>query len=147
MYYNFLFFWEKLFCLLFPKSYSTFPKAIPLNGRNRNILIFCDKLFCLTGGIEVIWFLVRKAILLNPKRCGLFGQLRMRGGGQNDPLRDSSLWMLIFLLQLNKQYLIWKLASSAKIWDLIEVAEAHSLASGGIGSDRGQSEKKLRRKS
>ena len=30
---------------------------------------------------------------------------------------------------------------------LIEVAEAHSLASGGIGSDRGQNEKNLRRKS
>ena len=33
---------------------SLYFEAIPLNGRNRNILIFCDKLFCLTGGIEVI---------------------------------------------------------------------------------------------
>ena len=49
-------------------------------------------------------------------------------------------------VQLNKQYLIWKLTYSAKIWDLIEVAEAHTLASGGTGSDRGQNEKKLRQK-
>ena len=27
-------------------------------------------------------------------------------------------------------------------WDLSEVAEAHTLASGGIGSDQGQNEKK-----
>jgi hypothetical protein len=44
--------------------------------------------------------------------------------------------------QLNKQYLIWKLTSSAEIWDLGEVTEAHSLASAGFGSDQGQNEKK-----
>ena len=38
-------------------------------------------------------------------------------------------------------------SSSAKIWDHIEVSEAHSLASGCFGSDRGQNEKNLRRKS
>ena len=68
----------------------------------------------------------------NPNQCGLFGQ--------NDPLRDSVLWTLQFWS--NKHCFIWELASSAKIWDLIEVAEAHSLASGGIGSDRGQTKKK-----
>ena len=83
--------------------------------------------------------------ILNPKRCGLFGQLRRRGV-QNGPLRENGLWMLQFLSKLNKQYLIWKLTYSAKIWDLIEVAEAHTLASGGTGSDRGQNEKKSRRK-
>ena len=50
--------------------------------------------------------------------------------------------MLQFSSKLKKHYLIWKLTSSAKIWDLIKVAEAHTLASGGIGSDRGQNEKK-----
>ena len=77
----------------------------------------------------------------NPNQCGLFGPLRRRGGGQNDPLRDSRLWTLQFWYWSNKHCFIWKLASSAKIWDLIEVAEAHSLASGGIGSDRGQMKK------
>jgi hypothetical protein len=55
--------------------------------------------------------------------------------------------MLQFSFQHNKQYFIWKLTFSAKIWDIGEVAEAHSLASGGFGSDQGQSEKNLRRKS
>jgi hypothetical protein len=32
---------------------------------------------------------------------------------------------------------------SAKIWDLIEVAETYTLASGGFESDRGQNEKKI----
>ena len=40
-----------------------------------------------------------------------------------------------------------KLTSSAKIWDLSEATEAQSLASGGFGSDRGQNEKNLMRKS
>ena len=71
---------------------------------------------------------------LNPKRCELFGQLRRRR-------RESGLWMLQFSFKLNKQYFIWKLIYSAKIWDLIEVAEAHTLASEGIGSDRGQNKK------
>ena len=75
-----------------------------------------------------------------------FWSVKDAGGGQNDPLRNSGLWMLIISSQLNKKYLIWKLTYSAKIWDLIEVAEAHTMASGGIGSDRGQNEKKLRRK-
>ena len=45
---------------------------------------------------------------INPKRCGLFGQLGMRGGGPKVPsaVRDSGLWMLQFLPQINKQYLI-----------------------------------------
>ena len=64
------------------------------------------------------------------------------GGVQNGPLRERGLWMLQFSFKLNKQYLIWKLTYSAKIWDLIEVAEAHTLASGGIGSDWGQNKKK-----
>ena len=34
-----------------------------------------------------------KCAFLNPKRCGLFGQLRRRGV-QKRPLRDSGLWML-----------------------------------------------------
>ena len=52
-----------------------------------------------------------------------------RGGGfQNDPLGDTGLWMLQFSSQLNKQYIIWKLKSSATIWGLSEVTEAHSLA-------------------
>ena len=75
---NILFFRHKLFCWtgeieviwLFCLTGETkifnflFQKAISLNGRNRNILIFCQKLFCLTGEIKVIWFLVRKAIPL-----------------------------------------------------------------------------------
>ena len=51
--------------------------------------------------------------------------------------------MLLFSSQLNKQYLIWKQTSSAKIWDLSEVTEAHSLALGGFRSDQGQNEKIL----
>ena len=58
-------------------------------------------------------------------------------------LRHTDLADVLFL----KQYLIWKLTSSAKIWDLIEVAEAHTLASGGIGSDQGQNENNLRQNS
>ena len=76
-----------------------------------------------------------------------FWSVKDAGGGQNDPLRDSGLWTLQFWYWSNKHCFIWKLASSAKIWDLIEVAEAHSLASGGIGSDQGQNEKNLRQKS
>ena len=39
----------------------------------------------------------------NPKRCGLFGQLRRLGGRvQNGPLRESGLWMLQFSFKLNK---------------------------------------------
>ena len=32
--------------------------------------------------------------ILNPKRCGLFDQLRMRGegGGQSVPMTDNGLW-------------------------------------------------------
>ena len=44
------------------------------------------------------------------------------GGGAKVPTER-------FVSQLNKQYLIWKLTSSVKIWDLSEVTEAHSLAS------------------
>ena len=76
-----------------------------------------------------------------------FWSVKDAGGVQKCPVRDGDLWMLQFSSKLNKQYLIWKLTSSAKIWDLIEVAEAHTLASGGIGSDWGQNEKNLRRKS
>ena len=76
-----------------------------------------------------------------------FWSVKDAGGVQKCPVRDGGLWMLQFSSKLNKQYLIWKLTSSAKIWDLIEVAEAHTLASGGIGSDWGQNEKNLRRKS
>ena len=47
-----------------------------------------------------------------------------------------------FSIKLHKQYLIWKLTYSPKFWNLSEVIEAHSLASGGYGSDRGQNEKK-----
>ena len=81
-------------------------------------------------------------IALNPKWCGVFDQLRMRGGmvaSLKCPVRDSRLWMLQFLSQINKQYRIWKLTSSAKIWDLSEVTEA----SGCLGSDQGQNKKIL----
>ena len=61
-----------------------------------------------------------------------FWSVKDAGVVQKCPVRDSGLWMLQFLLQINKQYLIWKLTSSAKIWNLSEVAEAHSLASGGF---------------
>ena len=47
-------------------------KAIPLNGWIQNILIFGEKSFCLTGKIEVIWFLVRKAIPLNGWNQNIF---------------------------------------------------------------------------
>ena len=33
---------------------------------------------------------------ITPNQCGLFGRLRRRGGGQNDPLRDSGLWTFQF---------------------------------------------------
>ena len=33
--------------------------------------------------------------------------------------------------------------ASAKIWDLIEVAEAYTLDLGGFGNDRGQNEKQI----
>ena len=72
-----------------------------------------------------------------------FWSVKEAGGVQNGPLRESGIWMLQFLSKLNKQYLIWKLTSLAKIWDLSEVTEAQSLASGGFGSDRGQNEKIL----
>ena len=58
-----------------------------------------------------------------------FWSVKEAGGVQKCPVRDGGLWMLQFSSKLNKQYLIWKLTSSAKIWDLIEVAEAHTLAS------------------
>ena len=70
-----------------------------------------------------------------------FWSVKDAGGVQKWPLRDSGLWMLQFSSKLNNQYPIWKLTSSAKIWDLSKVTEAHSLASGGFGSDRGQNEK------
>jgi hypothetical protein len=71
-----------------------------------------------------------------------FWSVKEAGVVQRCPVRDSGLWMLQFSFQLNKQYLIWKLKSSAKIWDLSEVIEAHSLASGGFGIVQGQKEKK-----
>ena len=40
--------------------------------------------------------LVADVFICSPKRCGLFGQLRGRGGVQNDPMRDSGLWKLQF---------------------------------------------------
>ena len=49
-----------------------------------------------------------------------------------------------FKLELHKQYLIWKLKFSAKIFSLSEVIEAYGLASGGYESDQGQNEKNLR---
>ena len=75
-----------------------------------------------------------------------FNIFRLYRISQKCPVRDSSLWMLQFLSQINKQYLKWKLTSSAKTWDLSEVTEAHSLASGGFRRDRGQNEKNLRQK-
>ena len=60
--------------------------------------------------------------------------------------KESMLVLKKIIPQINKQYLISKLTSSAKIRDLSEVTEAHSLASGGFGSDWGQNEKNLRRK-
>ena len=43
-------------------------------------------------------------------------------------------------VQLNKQYLIWKLTSLAKIWNLSEVTEAHSVDLKGVKNDRGENE-------
>ena len=80
---------------------------------------------------------------LNPKRCRLFGQLRRRGGDQSVPFSDNGLWWPQFSFKLHKQYLIWKLTFSAKFWNLSEVIEAYSLASGGYRIDRGQNEKKI----
>ena len=42
----------------------------------------------------------------NPKRCGLFGQLRRRGGDQSVPFSDNGLWWPQFSFKLHKQYLI-----------------------------------------
>ena len=39
------------------------------------------------------------------------------------------------------QIALFVMNDSAKVWDIIEVAEAHSLASRGFRSDQGQSEK------
>ena len=73
---------------------------------------------------------------LNPKRC--WWSVKEAGVVQKCPVRDSGLWTLQFSSKLNKQYLIWKLKSSAKIWDVIEVTEGQSLALGGFEIDRGQ---------
>ena len=53
---------------------------------------------------------------INPKRCRFFGQLRSCVGCLK-VTRDNSLWMLQFSFQINKQYFLQKLTSSAKIWD------------------------------
>ena len=56
-------------------------------------------------------------------------------------------WNFLWCHFLGPEYwIVWKLTSSAKIWDLSVVTEAHTLASGGFKSDRGQNEKNLRRK-
>jgi hypothetical protein len=72
-----------------------------------------------------------------------FWSVKDAGGVRKWLLSNSGLWMLQFSSQLNKQYLIWKLTSSAKIWDLSKVTDAHSLASEGFKSDQGQNEKIL----
>ena len=77
-----------------------------------------------------------------------FWSLKDAGGWGGPKVPTKRLWSLdasIFIpaQQTIKQYFMWKLTFSAKIWDIDEVAEAHSLASGGFGSDRGQSENTL----
>ena len=46
-------------------------------------------------------------------------------------MADNGLWRLQLGYKSNKKCLVWKLTSSAKIWDLSEVTEAYSLASKG----------------
>ena len=53
-----------------------------------------------------------------------FWSVKEAGGVQKYPVRDSGLWML-------------------KFENLVEVSEAHTLASGGFGTDIGQNEKIL----
>ena len=88
--------------------------------------------------IPLLTFEVR--LFFNPKRFGLFGQLRRRG--QSVPFSNNGLWWPQFLFKLHKQYLIWKLTYSAKIWNLSEVIEAHSLASEGYGMTKVKMKKK-----
>ena len=66
-----------------------------------------------------------------------FWSVRETRGGQIVPMTDSGLWMLKFFIPAQQT-----VPSSAKIWDVSEVAETHSLALGGFTSDRGQNEKK-----
>ena len=57
-----------------------------------------------------------------------FWSVKEAGGGQNDPLT------------------VFHMKDSAKIFNLIEVAEPYTLASGDFRSDQGQNEKKNHRK-
>ena len=84
---------------------------------------------------------------LTLNECGLFGStaiwaVKEAGWDQCVLFLDNGLWWPQFSFKLHKQYLIWKLTFSAKFWNLSEVIEAYSLASGGYRSDRGQNEKK-----
>ena len=58
---------------------------------------------------------------LNPKRPELFGQLDTRGGAAAAHFRERRLELPNF--HFCPQSVLWKLVSSAKIWDPIEVAE------------------------
>ena len=64
-----------------------------------------------------------------------FWSVKEAGGDQSVPFPDNGLLWPQFSFKLHKQYLLWKLTYLAKFWNLSEVIEAHSLASGGYGSD------------
>ena len=65
------------------------------------------------------------------------------GGGCGSPFWKTQSKSSSFSFQTNKQYLIWKLRSFAKIWYPIEVAEVKIAASGGRRTGQGPIEKKV----
>ena len=75
--------------------------------------------------------------LLNPKKGGLFRQLRRRGGLMC-PQRNNGRWCSQFSSYINNQHSIWKLWCLAFIWYPGEVSEVISLASAASRSDRWQ---------
>ena len=75
-----------------------------------------------------------------------FWSVKEAGGDQSVPSSDNGLWWPQFSFKLHKQYLIWKLTFSAKVWYPIEVVEVQIAASGGCWSGQGPGEKKFDKK-
>ena len=89
------------------------------------------------------WYTEPYSWKFNPNRPGLFGQLNTQGWGWNLPILGN---IVPFSFQTNKQYFIWKLTYSAKIWYPIEVSEVEIAASRGRRSGKGPGEKKFHQK-
>ena len=82
---------------------SQYPSPIQLGSLeqpvdlNMWLFLLLQIYFYIIKSYDLVRLCPKKCLCLNSNRCGLFGQIRMRGAGQKCPLRDSGLWMLQFI--------------------------------------------------